>query len=198
MELNSKLVSLEEEVTVLKGEIRAILQEIRTSVLARDNPFTAHEAAAPLQVVESLPSELTPAPPVVEPTAAAPEPPARLRAAASREPVPEVPEPDAPPRRPAWDVRSIAALIAWVEEAGHRFDSAQLGVVLGLARYGGIIDADLEATLLRLGAEIPMPAKTEAPAPSDYIMALRTLEATVGGVIGDDLAALRFRKRQTS
>ena len=39
MELGSKVTALEEEVAVLKGEIKMILQEVRTAVLARENPF---------------------------------------------------------------------------------------------------------------------------------------------------------------
>jgi hypothetical protein len=40
MELNAKLSSLEDEVKLLKGEVKVILSEIRAAVLGQDNPFT--------------------------------------------------------------------------------------------------------------------------------------------------------------
>lgn len=39
MEITAQMAALEEELKVLKGEIKSILTEIRTSVLTRDNPF---------------------------------------------------------------------------------------------------------------------------------------------------------------
>lgn len=39
MEIAAQMAALEEEVKVLKGEIKSILEEIRSAVLAQDNPF---------------------------------------------------------------------------------------------------------------------------------------------------------------
>jgi hypothetical protein len=39
MEITAQIVALEEEVKILKGEIKSILEEIRGAVLAQDNPF---------------------------------------------------------------------------------------------------------------------------------------------------------------
>ncbi len=41
MELNSQVATLQDEVKLLKGEIKAVLKEIRTAVLSQDNPFSA-------------------------------------------------------------------------------------------------------------------------------------------------------------
>ena len=46
MELNQQLGTLQDEVKLLKGEIKAILKELRTAVLSNDNPFTM-DAGAP-------------------------------------------------------------------------------------------------------------------------------------------------------
>lgn len=47
MEITAQISALEEEIQILKGEIKSILMEIRTSVLTRDNPF-APEASVPV------------------------------------------------------------------------------------------------------------------------------------------------------
>ncbi len=47
MEITAQISALEEEIKILKGEIKSILTEIRTSVLTRDNPF-APEAGVPV------------------------------------------------------------------------------------------------------------------------------------------------------
>ncbi len=41
MELTNQVATLQDEVKLLKGEIKSILKEIRTAVLSRDNPFAA-------------------------------------------------------------------------------------------------------------------------------------------------------------
>jgi len=47
MEITAQISALEEEIKILKGEIKSILTEIRTSVLTRDNPF-APDAGVPV------------------------------------------------------------------------------------------------------------------------------------------------------
>ena len=41
MDITNQVTSLQDEVKLLKGEIKSILKEIRTAVLSRDNPFAA-------------------------------------------------------------------------------------------------------------------------------------------------------------
>jgi hypothetical protein len=45
MELTSQVASLEDEVKLLKGEIKAVLKEIRAAVLGGDNPFGPNAAS---------------------------------------------------------------------------------------------------------------------------------------------------------
>jgi len=60
MELNAKLSSLEDEVRLLKGEVKVILSEIRTAVLGQDNPFMKE----PGQGLRADPSALEQRPPI--------------------------------------------------------------------------------------------------------------------------------------
>lgn len=73
-ELTSQVKILEDEVALLKGEIKAILTEIRTAVLSRDNPFTAGGGGGFSD--DQHASAATPQSPSAEPQALAPEPPA--------------------------------------------------------------------------------------------------------------------------
>ena len=50
MELQAQLTALEEEVGMLKGEIKAILQEVRVAILARQNPFLSDVLDRPAPV----------------------------------------------------------------------------------------------------------------------------------------------------
>jgi len=52
MEITAQIAALEEEVKLLKGEIKSILEEIRTSVLARDNPFALQGGLPIFQPIE--------------------------------------------------------------------------------------------------------------------------------------------------
>lgn len=79
MEITSQIANLEDEVKLLKGEIKSVLKEIRAAVLSQDNPFarnTGSLASAP--AIPSPGSELpaSPAFPTVDerPPAQAPAP----------------------------------------------------------------------------------------------------------------------------
>ena len=45
MELNQQLGTMQDEIKLLKGEIKAILKELRTAILSNDNPFTMNAGA---------------------------------------------------------------------------------------------------------------------------------------------------------
>jgi hypothetical protein len=191
MELGSKVTQLEEEVAVLKGEIKTILQEVRTAVLARENPF-AVETYDPMLV----PGPVTPPAPVVEP--AAPPKVVQLNAAPDPEPQTEYHTPSPPasvaqlmePMRSAapnavpgqrrWTMGSLATLIAWTQDVTARMDANDLDIVLSLARYGGLIEPELEATLTRLAAPLfPQDQERRHVGASDYLLALRELSALI-------------------
>jgi hypothetical protein len=98
MEITAQIAALEEEVKLLKGEIKTILEEIRTSVLARDNPFATQGGLPVFQPIgrSDAASEPYPAP---EET---PRGPSRAPATASEveDPLPHVlrvEPPSAPP-----------------------------------------------------------------------------------------------------
>jgi len=52
MEITAQMAALEEEVNVLKGEIKSILGEIRSAVLAQDNPFDPEGGLRVFQPIE--------------------------------------------------------------------------------------------------------------------------------------------------
>ncbi len=76
MELTNQVATLQDEVKLLKGEIKSILKEIRTAVLSRDNPFSVGLEAVQVpneQSRESTPAQ-EPALPAAEPKPIEPAP----------------------------------------------------------------------------------------------------------------------------
>jgi hypothetical protein len=192
MELGSKVTALEEEIAVLKGEIKTILQEVRTAVLARENPFAVDAHQIPQ--VQELPAApvSTPVPAqqdssnVVQLQAAAPEP--KQTEPQSYPPQPTVadeigaarPTAIAPQAKRRWSVGALATLVAWTQETASRMNAGDLDIVLSLARYGGLIDEELEATLTRLSAPLHTPdQEPRRKGVSDYLLALRELSAVI-------------------
>ncbi|HLF76748.1 MAG TPA: hypothetical protein VJB57_04590, partial [Dehalococcoidia bacterium] len=201
MDLTARVTALEEEVNVLKGEIKLILQEVRTAVLARDNPFAGGgldsvAGAAPSPAV--LPAFSPPdSGPVFAETsnghsaAVRPEPetqadpPSPIRPVVSATPpavngtkaevVWQAGEEAERPRR--WSVHSLAALMSWTQESAQRFSKQDLGIVLSLARYGGLIDKDLETTLAELAEGLAPEEKPLRAGSNDFLLALRQLDA---------------------
>jgi hypothetical protein len=97
MEITAQIAALEEEVKLLKGEIKSILEEIRTTVLARDNPFASQGGLPVFHPIERSDPAHEPAPASEE------APPSVTRAPATtsevEDPLPHVlrVEPTAPP-----------------------------------------------------------------------------------------------------
>jgi hypothetical protein len=199
MELGSKVTALEEEVAVLKGEIKTILQEVRTAVLARENPFAAGAyenlpipTQSPAPEAEFAPLPLTPAPEEPQPETSPkviqlhtlPE---LEQPGATTTPFPGRDETDAARSRAStpranrrWSVGSLATLVAWTQETAARLDETEMDIVLSLARYGGLIDEELETTLIKLSA--PLLSKnleSGQKGASDYLLALRELSALI-------------------
>ena len=52
MELNQTVTTLQDEIKLLKGEIKTVLKEIRAAVLTADNPFVASTGTPKFRVVE--------------------------------------------------------------------------------------------------------------------------------------------------
>lgn len=188
MEIGAKLASLEEEVSVLKNEIKAILKEVRIAVLAQENPFARvavnsspvapappQEPQAPREAPRVVPlREGVEAP--AEPGSAVEEAPlAPKRRPVHREPEAAPPPPVRPPRR--WSMTKLAALMAWTQDTAEQLTAAELAIVLSLARYGGVIDTELEETLVRLAANADQPQGRPRASVSEFVLALRELDA---------------------
>ena len=183
MELQARVSALEEEVGILKGEIKAILQEVRVAVLARQNPFMDHTIEAPasapgVNVFTEIPA--LPVEPVTPPP-----PPTPLRPIARTEdPVEELwlPEPDVSPSAHSSVTQQgtrpldLAALLTWVQDVSERFSEADFAILLSIGAYGGMIDDDLKDTLLELAQNLPSDEAHRATLP-EFTLALQQLEA---------------------
>ena len=196
--MEAKLAALEEEISILKGEIKAILQEVRTAVLASENPFSGGQVHRAAQSVASGQDAPAGDSKIIQ----LPGPPSATQPAVDHEAMAEAPTPpiesispradsghaqaevgaaatsgQAATARSTSDVRALAALLAWVEETRERLDDRRYTIVLGLAAYGGLLDVDLERTLLEAGNTVPGPQDGERSSMNDSIVALRQLEA---------------------
>lgn len=106
MELTSQVAVLQDEVKLLKGEIKSILKEIRTAVLSRDNPFSAGLDAMAAGGAAQQPTAqepiLTPVPPAQpEPIQPIAQPVPQTQPEPTPQPAPvPAPQPSAP--APAW------------------------------------------------------------------------------------------------
>jgi hypothetical protein len=192
MELGSKVTALEEEVAVLKGEIKTILQEVRTAVLSRENPF-AVDAYEPLPVPTpppashpQEPAEAEKPPKVVQLESVPDAGPLREQSLVSQHPAavetdaarPQAPAPQGGKRR--WSVGALATLMAWTQDVTSRMDANDLDIVLSMARYGGLIEEELESTLTKLAAPLfPTQQEKRRTGVSDYLLALRELAALI-------------------
>jgi hypothetical protein len=179
MELQAKLTALEEEVGILKVEIKSILQEVRVAVLARQNPFLADDSdrLVAASAASPAPPQTTPGQPVTLealPVAA----PANLRVLnlpavspiTSPSEAPEEPTPDA--RRPL----DLAALLDWLQETATAFSQPEMVMLLTIASYGGLVDDGLKDALIELSQQIARDPGTPASV-SDFSLALQKLQA---------------------
>jgi hypothetical protein len=78
------------------------------------------------------------------------------------------------------DVPRLAALVNWTQDTTARHTAADVSIVLSLARYGGLLEADLESTLAKISRTVTSTSSTRAGI-GDLLIALRQLEAMIGG-----------------
>lgn len=92
MELTNQVATLQDEVKLLKGEIKSILKEIRTAVLAQDNPFSVGVEAVqmPTDTGGTPPPAPEPVLPAIQPTPIAQAPVAPIGPAFQIPATPEV------------------------------------------------------------------------------------------------------------
>lgn len=214
-QLESRVATLEDEGKIVRGEVKQILTEIRTAILARENPFEGDgglTSGSPMGVgvtmAQAAPPPVAPPQPKPEPAPRArkPEPeedeePAMPAAAPSREPVmlrpqPPQPVPVAPPapepQQPQWTLLTIAGLSAWAEEAMRRLGSLRLEILLDMCEAAGHLAPDARQALSRV-TEMDIPEPLHAPSTNETVVMLRQLDALVNDE--DDHGSSRLQRR---
>ena len=192
MELQAKVTALEEELSILKGEIKAILQEVRVAVLARQNPFLDDEFASPAaarSAATGWPADepfmpepaFTPSPTPIAMPVAAPLQVVNGKAASST-PQQAQPEPDldlaasTTEAMKASGTLDLAGLLSWLQETAEQFNASDFRMLIQLAAYGGLIDGGLEQSLVELGESVSGSDARKASLP-EFALALQKLEA---------------------
>ena len=214
-QLESRVATLEDEGKIVRGEVKQILTEIRTSILARENPFegdggltSGSTMGVGVTMAQAAPPPVAPPQPKPEPAPRArkPEPeedeePAMPAAAPSREPVmlrPQQPQPvpmppPAPePQQPQWTLLTIAGLSAWAEEAMRRLGSLRLEILLDMCEAAGHLTPEARQALSRV-TEMDIPEPLHAPSTNETVVMLRQLDALVNDE--DDHGSSRLQRR---
>lgn len=205
MELNQTISELQEEMTLLKGEIKSVLTEIRTAVLNADNPFTqdprigalpppehAEAPSAPIDndgprfSVPATPPEAN-EPPAPEPAASRPPPPAAVPAATA---------PPAPVETAQegsdWSLLTVAGLMLWAEDAVATLGTERLRMVVELAAYAALLPPGARDVLIRVAELAPKKELHEEHASViDCVVVLHQLEAILHGEQGMHLPRRR-------
>jgi hypothetical protein len=184
MELQAQLAALEEEVGMLKGEIKAILQEVRVAVLARENPFLSDDfdrpvpAATPPNLFDLsdpspapgvAPSPAMPAQVVLLQEAAAP-------AASAPKTEPSTPDEGGPVLKTGKRPIDLAALMVWVQQSAESFSHTEFVMLVTMASYADFFDEGLKQTLIDMSEQITRELKTKASL-ADFSLALKQLES---------------------
>jgi hypothetical protein len=209
--LEAKVAVLEDEGKIIKGEVKQILTEIRTAVLARDNPFEDTGATRPQSPAVHVVSPAAPDP-VARVQIVAPEPaqaeepepepvPAWSPPVGAAEPVFEPKEPimlrptlvPAPAAEPQWSLLTIASLTAWAEEAMRRLGALRFEILLDLCEAAGHVSPEARAALNRV-KDLDVPVPEQAPSTNETVVILRQLDALLNDDAGEG-AALHMVRR---
>jgi hypothetical protein len=206
--LNSKVAALEDEMRIVKGEVKQVLTEIRSAILAQDSPFieggqAARNASRPVQIVPAVheePARVEIVMPKAEPAPAAAqaapalaprdERPADTPQALPASPHQEAPRPvngqtssaPSPMPRPAprWSLLTVASLAAWAEEAFQRIGAQRLAILLDLCEVSGYLPPEARQALARVG-ELDLPGPEQTASPMEVTVLLRQLDALLQG-----------------
>ena len=183
MELQAELTALQEEVGMLKGEIKAILQEVRVAILARENPFLADNlerpgnAASPAQSVDlnDAASASTAAP--IAPTFIMPVPDAFKAVEPPRsEGIPSSEYGPGPVLKTGKRPIDLAALMVWVQEAAESFNHPEFVMLVTMASYADFFDEGLKQALIDMSLQISREHTLKASL-ADFSLALKQLES---------------------
>jgi hypothetical protein len=183
------VTALEEEVGMLKGEIKAILQEVRVAILARQNPFLFSDSDRPAAAAHSSnPFDLSDLPAAPAPAAPAPAPttepqPAPTAAAELATRVVKLAgidsiEAEQAAPGPAITKRPIdlAALMVWVQDCADSFNHTEFVMLVTMASYADFFDDGLKQALVEMSVQISRENTTKASL-ADFSLALKKLEA---------------------
>jgi hypothetical protein len=186
MELQAELTALQEEVGMLKGEIKAILQEVRVAILARENPFLADGdierpsiTASPahlFEMSEPAPAPIAPPIPGVLPVFGMPAP------EAPRVIEPPRPETTASIENAGHSLKAskrpidLAALMVWVQEAAETFSHPEFVMLVTMASYADFFDEGLKQALIDMSQQITREHVAKASL-ADFSVALKQLES---------------------
>jgi hypothetical protein len=196
--LNSKIAALEDEMRIVKGEVKQVLTEIRSAILAQDSPFEdgpAARAPRPIQVMPAVaeePARVEVVAPrdhvdgssgVIAASSALHTPPAT---AGSQEPPAAgaahvaSPSPIAPRHAPRWSLLTVASLAAWAEEALLRLGPQRLAILLDLCEVSGYLPSEARHALDRV-SELDVPAPEKPATAMETTLLLRQLDALIQG-----------------
>jgi len=204
--LSSKVAAIEDEMRIIKGEVKQVLTEIRSAILVQDSPFEDGAAAAraqrPVQIVPAMKEEAARVEIVMprleaEPAAhavashdahpAPPEPPVAASSGPARPEEPHaVPAPrsfapvSAPRHVPRWSLLTVASLAAWAEEALARLGPKRLGILLDLCEVSGYLSPEARQALARVD-ELEIEGPEKPATPMEVTVLLRQLDALLEG-----------------
>lgn len=204
--LNSKLAALEDEMRIVKGEVKQVLTEIRSAILAQDSPFEdgpAMRAPRAIQIMPA-PAEEPARVEIVMPKSehdASQQP--GSAPAAHAEAAPAVTavagtggahHPTAAPfsaaasvaARPAprWSLLTVASLAAWAEESLGRLGPQRLAILLDLCEVSGYLPPEARHALDRV-TELDVPAPEKPATAMEITLLLRQLDALIQGEAND-------------
>ena len=192
-QLETRVATLEDEGKITKGEVKQILTEIRSAILARENPFdNSASMSTPFAIVAPEPIAPPPAP-AAQPDPALIAPPVISRPEPVREPVPMRPNSATPPapvhvQQPDWSLLTIAGLSAWAEDAMRRLGALRVEILLDLCQASGHMTADVRQALARI-TELDAPEPVQAPSQNETAAILRQLDALLAD--GEEQPSIR-------
>jgi hypothetical protein len=203
-DLEPRVKQLEEDVGILKGEIKSVLMEVRTTLLSQSNPFTGSAFAnggfsgSSANTAPSFPAH--PEPARSEPAREIPffqeesRPHDKPQQTENRTdfaplaPVPEQQQPFQPPQQPvplpvaprrSWELNTLAMLLAWCQGNMVRLSDKEMTSLLSLARYGGLVDEELAGILLEISGSFDQGKEGRAATVSEYLLALHELHTVI-------------------
>ncbi|MEX2247419.1 MAG: hypothetical protein WEC75_12125 [Dehalococcoidia bacterium] len=210
--LEARVATLEDENKILKGEVKQVLIEIRSALLARENPFdeaSGRSMPGPAPVIMAAPAPpvarlelVTPTHELEAPPSQVPEAPRHAEESAHpREPValrpsqPAAPPPAPEPEPARWSLLAVASIYAWAEETIRRLGPLRFEILLDLCETAGHVSPEARGSLSRVSQlEVPLPESQ--PSTNETVAILRELEGLLLHDQEDGAEAVRALRRR--